>query len=1165
MRVVSVVLCAFCAVKYAWGHPKEKQGSDASALKSLLETNDEIEHEQQDLGQRVSKASSRLKNKMGLLWSRLDHIDHVLEHRHTPPPATTSPQPTTTDAGCTVCTCVCEAPPPVTTTTAAMTPASTTTSMTPTSTTTTSMTTTSVTTTSMATTTATPCTCPRETVDSGDACPVTPGTNMGRDTACTCDFECATPLLCSDECQREATTLVLSHVCVVSADTLAAGDVCSCDSECDSSSFLMCSSACTFDNGEQAAPNPHVCVMADDSAIIADECRCDSECFGALECTSDCTRDNGDTEVVPSHICAASANGLTAGQTCLCDSECGSTAGVGQLMCATDCTVDGAVIAGPVCAQLDAALISGDSCNCDFECARGSCTDTCQVTREDGGTTAIAGNLCVTEDLHAGDECFCNLECLAGLSCIQPDLILLTQKCGLLRGEVCDVNDDACFDHCSNGCMVTDDSNGNVVPLAGDEDVCVLVDASVGFGESCRCNSECEPPYQCFGPGNAVGTARTCALPLGADCTTGSAECFAGAVCVDPCMINGGTSVDDMCGLPGVLADGTECRCDSECSGSSSCVSGVCNADAVLGGVCNNPDRFCLTGTYSTNCTRDGGATDLASEFCVFDDNTVILDMSCSCDSECDSGDGLVCSDLCKRENAAVAAANICTNSLSSLGHGFVCRCDFECFIGMHLMQGFCSETCSVTTEAGASLPSMESGAPAPHRCIDIPLEFNDECFCDVECSSVPGLFCIDPDDPTLDNVCALPHGTTCDPLNDQCFGTCASGCTRTIAGGIMFSLGDICITAVGSVDDGDECQCDSECMPGLVCLDGPPTCGKLSFGDICDANNDACDTGLSCVRGLCTPDGLLGGACLGGTFCTDGSICETARSPPICVLPVGLSPGACTTRFHCPDGTLCDLSNSNCVQPTGGTAVLDAPCGAEEHPAIGSGGVECTDTTHACANSGLSATPVDPLGALKCLLQDGQVCAAHTDCASGACDIGGTLTCLVTPYSQELRRQTTSILDDDCDVAPPTCASGSCTLGVCDFAAANSPCFSDGFFLECSMLDFILSTNLASAACGAVTSMECPCPCTRESQPVLIPVCPLDDTLPLGTTCGCDNQCAAFCSDNCTTTGGPTPVGSVCVAAAGTVAMGGSCSCDSECVSGAGPAWAEPSVLNIK
>ncbi|MBN1210565.1 MAG: hypothetical protein JXB05_37280 [Myxococcaceae bacterium] len=166
-----------------------------------------------------------------------------------------------------------------------------------------------------------------------------------------------------------------------------------------------------------------------------------------------------------------------------------------------------------------------------------------------------------------------------------------------------------------------------------------------------------------------------------------------------------------------------------------------------------------------------------------------------------------------------------------------------------------------------------------------------------------------------------------------------------------------------------EECETDIHCFPGTTCrpvtlgATGPivrrcaPT-GSRREGEACDAlfisEQGACDEGLVCHRGVCSPPCQLGDP----TSCPEGTTCEHGLNGAACAKD-------CRAR-GCPDGQQCKLlddSESQCLASVSGECP-ERPCAEGERcnmrVARGRGVFWC-------------AKSCDPLSADSC--PQGQVC----------------------------------------------------------------------------------------------------------------------------------------------------------------------------------------------
>jgi len=224
-------------------------------------------------------------------------------------------------------------------------------------------------------------------------------------------------------------------------------------------------------------------------------------------------------------------------------------------------------------------------------------------------------------------------------------------------------------------------------------------------------------------------------------------------------------------------------------------------------------------------------------------------------------------------------------------------------------------------------------------------------CAADAACAAgltcTDGVCCSTPTCGTCSS-CAAPGATAgvCAPLAK---GTQSAFCTGT----------NVCDGANRCVHNlGQTCASSSECVSGF-CADG--VCCSTSS---CGAQGcQTCGAG-----GLCHPvdDGTTTAMCGGASACVGGS-CLTAAGH-ICNTNSECGTGHCVDGVCC--NTACDDTCFACNQPSslGTCAALAA----------------LPDSRATVACSGAFVCAAD--GSSRCLLADGQACAADADCASAQC-----------------------------------------------------------------------------------------------------------------------------------------------------------------------------------
>jgi hypothetical protein len=203
------------------------------------------------------------------------------------------------------------------------------------------------------------------------------------------------------------------------------------------------------------------------------------------------------------------------------------------------CLPDGGCAGSPlVCASPPGQCYSGAG-----SCAAGVCS----YPPKSAGTACNAGDPCVVNDACNGAGVCAG----TAVTCDSPPNTACYAAAGTCSGGQCQYTALPAGSACNGGC-------GNACNGAG---ACVFT--CVGNGGSCACGNDCCSDT-CFdgvccegATGTACGSALDCCCPL-ATC----ASCGAGAVC----LCSGS-----------LLANGTACLCDDECTGGT-CYEGECCA-----------------------------------------------------------------------------------------------------------------------------------------------------------------------------------------------------------------------------------------------------------------------------------------------------------------------------------------------------------------------------------------------------------------------------------------------------------------------------------------------------------------------------------------------------------------------------------------------------------
>ncbi len=296
----------------------------------------------------------------------------------------------------------------------------------------------------------------------------------------------------------------------------------------------------------------------------------------------------------------------------------------------------------------------------------------------------------------------------------------------------------------------------------------------------------------------------------------------------------------------------------------------------------------------------------------------------------------------------------------------------------------------------------------------------------------------------TKDSDCGAP-GLVCDG------GSCVVGCHDTGANGDTCPAGAQCSVMGGGLgvcipsaaDAGVmKCTADSDCLPGLVCVDGECAngCHATSAGDTCaaGAHCNVLDGGIGdCVGGM--PPGTT---CSTDSDCSGGLICVGS----VCVVGCDVSSGGSGAPVDsCLVGGTCSAADGGVGQCVGSDGGLTPACGADsdcEPGLVCVGGtcvVGCHDTSaggDTCIDSVCSAIG-GALGVCIATGADGGVvgCTLDSDCPTGdVCDdgecapgchvIAGVDTC-PQPFSCDARNGSLGV-----------CAGGSAEMGSPDAAS---------------------------------------------------------------------------------------------------------------------------------
>jgi len=408
--------------------------------------------------------------------------------------------------------------------------------------------------------------------------------------------------------------------------------------------------------------------------------------------------------------------------------------------------------------------------------------------------------------------------------------------------------------------------------------------------------------------------------------------------------------------------------------------------------------------------------------------------------------------------------------------------CPDSCTIGDSRCNGFTIEACGVDSEG---CTAWISG---------------------IDCAAQGGT-CDDTTDPP---TCTDAAGETCDDgeqnqdeTDVDCGGVCAP-----------CDLGDGC-------EGGDDCvsgYCDPTSLtcaqdPGETCTDGAQNGTETDIdcgGDLCApcGNGGGCDGATDCLSGYCDPlsdtcapapsetcaDGVLNGdetdvdcggplcsACALGDDCATATDCVSGYCDPISDTCASNPGETCGDGVHNQDETDVDCGGASCA-PCG---LADA-CAANSDCSSGNCDVGVTDTcvpaSAATCSDGVTngdETDADCGGPTCAACSLGDDCAANGDCASGACDVGVTDTCV--PGSVATCFDGVANGDEtDTDCGGPACApcslgdvcagDGDCSSGACDVGNSDTCIQATG--ATCG--DGLLNQDETDTDCGGSICAAC-------------------------------------------------------------------------------------------
>jgi hypothetical protein len=213
------------------------------------------------------------------------------------------------------------------------------------------------------------------------------------------------------------------------------------------------------------------------------------------------------------------------------------------------------------------------------------------------------------------------------------------------------------------------------------------------------------------------------------------------------------------------------------------------------------------------------------------------------------------------------------------------------------------------------------------------------------------------------------------------------------------------CGASPGSRDEGDACECRSDCRSDLYCADASGHLVESSehgaLGGYCPgegtciprrAAGESCGDGIVCTHGLlclaatqvCDVAQPEGASCGAASDCQEQFFCNLALEAPVCASPGGAG-AACGDTSQCLAGLTCNTGYDpgRCEQPLAGAE--SDPCSDDTHcgmnllcyhagycEAVGSDGAIYHPTPSTCTPAGT--------------IEAGAPCQQDENCVSGHC-----------------------------------------------------------------------------------------------------------------------------------------------------------------------------------
>jgi hypothetical protein len=891
------------------------------------------------------------------------------------------------------------------------------------------------------------------------------------------------------------------------------GQTCSAGGEC-ATGFCVdgvcCDSACTAPcKACNVAPNVGTCSnlwqYANDNNPV-------NACTGTSTCDGNgsCKKANGQTCAVGTE-CAS--GGCVDGVCCdtACSSPCKSCAVTGHLgtcwnlpQYAVDANPANACVAPNNCdGSGNCKKANGQTCATGTDCASGNCIDgVCCDTACNATCTAcnVSGHVgtCWNIPQYGPDTYPAN-------TCVAPTACDGNGNCRLANGQACAVGTDCASGNCVDGVCCNSGCTAvcQACNVAGNVGTCANLPQ---YTPDAYPLNACVAPNTCDGSGNCrSGNGQACTA--GTDCASGN--CVDGVCCNSTCTTtclacSVAGHVGTCWNLPQFSPDtnpANACVGNSACDGAGHCRSNTgqactagtdCASGNCVDGVCC--DTTCLGTCLACNVAGHVGTCSYLPQYApdTYPANECGTPSSCDGAGHCRANNGQSCS------TGTDCASGNCVDGVCCAS-----TCTAACM------------ACNVTGSLGtcANLPQWSTDSYPANACTG-----GSACDGAGTCKKVNGQTCTAAGDCVSANCV---DGYCCDT-------TCTTACTTCALAGSLGTCSNLPLYA-------------SDTNPANACV-APATCDGA--GHCRQANGQTCAAGADCASGNCVDGVCCDTACTAACVaCNVGGHVGTCwnlpqYSPDTNPANTCVAPSACDGAGHCrkANGQTCsvgaDCASGSCVDGYCCDSTCTTTCMAcNVAGSLGS----CTNLPRYTPDTNPTNACVAPNscdGAGHCRENNGQTCAAGTDCASGycvdgvccdaactgtcvACNVAGSVgMCTNLPlYSPDTFPANTCVAPNACDgaghcrkangqtcTAGADCAAGNCVDGVCCDTACTGTCMActvAGHVGTCSNLPLYSPDAFPANTCVAPNSCDGAGHCRKNN----------------GQTCSTASDCA---SSNC-------------------------------------------------